>query len=70
MKRKDLTPYEALQAITSWSAYQHFEEDQKGTLEEGKLADMVILEKNPLKSICYQLKLREIVRFWKPSKKE
>ena len=69
-EKERLTPYEALQAITSWSAYQHFEEDQKGTLEDGKLADMVILEKNPLKSICYQLKLREIVRFWKPSKKE
>ena len=44
-----LTAYEALQAITVWSAYQHFEEDTKGTLEEGKLADMVILDKNPLK---------------------
>jgi predicted amidohydrolase YtcJ len=44
-----LTPYEALQGITSWSAFQHFEENMKGTLEEGKLADMVILDKNPLK---------------------
>ena len=44
-----LTPYEALQAITLWSAYQHFEEDSKGTLDEGKLADMVILDKNPVK---------------------
>jgi hypothetical protein len=44
-----LTPYEALKAITDWSAYQHFEENTKGTLEEGKLADMVILDKNPLK---------------------
>ena len=44
-----LTPYEALQAITIWSAYQHFEEDSKGTLEEGKLADMLILDKNPVK---------------------
>ena len=44
-----LTPYEALKAITIWSAYQHFEELIKGTLEEGKLADMVILDKNPLK---------------------
>ena len=43
------TPYEGLQAITRWSAFQHFEEDTKGTLEEGKLADMVILDKNPLK---------------------
>ncbi len=44
-----LTPYEALQAITSWSAYQHFEENTKGTLEKGKLADLVILDQNPLK---------------------
>ncbi|WP_431157835.1 amidohydrolase [Winogradskyella poriferorum] len=44
-----LTPYEALQAITSWSAFQHFEEDTKGSLTAGKLADLVILDKNPLK---------------------
>jgi len=44
-----LTPYEALQGITLWSAYQHFEEDIKGSLTEGKLADLVILDKNPLK---------------------
>jgi hypothetical protein len=44
-----LTPYEALQSITIWGAYQHFEEGTKGTLKAGKLADMVILDKNPLK---------------------
>ena len=44
-----LTPYEALQAITIWSAYQHFEEDRKGSLSPGKLADLVILDQNPLK---------------------
>jgi predicted amidohydrolase YtcJ len=44
-----LTPYEALKGITEWSAYQHFEEDKKGTIETGKLADLVILNKNPLK---------------------
>lgn len=44
-----LTPYEALQSITSWAAYQFFEENKKGTLTEGKLADMVVLDHNPLK---------------------
>lgn len=44
-----LKPYKALKAITDWSAYQHFEEDRKGTLEVGKLADMVLLDENPLK---------------------
>ena len=47
--QESLTPYEALRSITSWSAYQHFEEDSKGTLESGKLADLVILDRNPLK---------------------
>ncbi|CDF79061.1 metal-dependent amidohydrolase [Formosa agariphila KMM 3901] len=44
-----LSPFEALKAITIWSAYQHFEEQNKGTLEPGKLADLVILDNNPLK---------------------
>ncbi|MBN3582150.1 amidohydrolase [Algoriphagus aestuarii] len=48
-EKERLNPYEALQAITSWSAYQHFEENTKGTLEKGKLADLVILDNNPLK---------------------
>lgn len=43
-----LTPYEALKGITEWSAYQHFEDDKKGTISKGKLADLVILDKNPL----------------------
>ncbi len=43
-----LTPYEALQAITIWSAYQHFEDKVKGSLEVGKLADLMILDKNPI----------------------
>jgi predicted amidohydrolase YtcJ len=44
-----LTPYEALKSITIWGAEQFFEEEKKGTLTVGKLADMVVLDKNPLK---------------------
>jgi predicted amidohydrolase YtcJ len=42
------TPLEALKAVTAWAAYQNFEENDKGTLEPGKLADLVVLSDNPL----------------------
>ena len=43
-----ITVYQALRAITADAAWQHFEEDRKGTLEAGKLADLVILAADPL----------------------
>ncbi len=44
-QRVDVTT--ALKAMTIWPAWQHFEEDTKGSLEVGKLADFVILDKDP-----------------------
>lgn len=37
----------ALKAMTIWPAWQHFEEDKKGSIEVGKLADLIILSKDP-----------------------
>jgi predicted amidohydrolase YtcJ len=59
-----LKPLEALKAMTLWGAYQHFEEEMKGSLEIGKQADMVILNKNPLtvpKSSIKDIKVLETI---------
>lgn len=44
-----VTPFEGLKAMTEWVAEQYDEQATKGTLEVGKLADLVILDKDPLK---------------------
>ena len=39
----------ALKAMTIWPAWQHYEENSKGSIEIGKLADFVVLSKGPTK---------------------
>ena len=43
-----ITPLEGLKAMTVWAAEQYGEQDRKGSLEVGKAADLVILDRNPL----------------------
>ena len=43
-----ISTYEALRAMTIYAAYQHFDEDDKGSIEAGKLADLVVLSADPM----------------------
>ncbi|PKR80931.1 hypothetical protein CW751_07115 [Brumimicrobium salinarum] len=43
------------------AAYEMFDEDIKGTLEAGKYADFVILDKNPLKTEAESIKDIEVL---------
>ncbi len=43
-----VTPTEAMKMITLWGAEQFGEQASKGSLEPGKLADMVVLSDNPI----------------------
>lgn len=52
---------EALKAVTIHAAYQYFEEDIKGTLEPGKLADMVMLDHDPLKVEPTEIKAIQVL---------
>jgi predicted amidohydrolase YtcJ len=43
-----ISPYRALRQVTANAAWQIHEEAEKGTLEPGKRADLVVLDANPL----------------------
>jgi predicted amidohydrolase YtcJ len=45
-----ISPEEALRAATAGSAFAAFEEDDKGTLEPGKLADFAVLSGDPFET--------------------
>jgi predicted amidohydrolase YtcJ len=48
LPKQRMTREEALYSYTMANAFAAFEEKQKGSLEEGKLADMIILSNNLL----------------------
>lgn len=53
MNEAGLSPYDVLQTTTINSAKMLGIEDRAGTIEVGKIADMVLLDKNPLEDITH-----------------
>lgn len=63
-----VTPYEGLKCMTEWAAEQYGEETTKGTLEAGKLADLVILDRDPLQVAPEEIKTIRVVETIKEGK--
>lgn len=63
-----IDPYTALRSFTYVPAYMYKEEVSKGSIASGKLADMVILDRNPLKVDPMEIKDIQIVKTIKNGK--
>src|SRR5699024_9163458 len=60
-EKECVSVYEALKVVTSNAAYAYFEEDEKGSIAEGKLADYVVLDRNPLEVEAIEIKDIQVV---------
>jgi len=71
VEEESVTISEALRMFTYEAARMSFDEKERGSLEEGKIADLVILNKNPLKmkrEDLRQLKSEGLILSGKPYK--
>ena len=57
-----MTLEEAIRACTIVPAYASFEEDVKGSIETGKLADIVAVENDPLQDITTFSKVQFVMK--------
>ncbi|WP_327664585.1 MULTISPECIES: amidohydrolase [unclassified Streptomyces] len=57
-----VTPLEGLRALTINAAYEHRTEDDRGSIETGKLADLVVLDANPLEVEVDAIRDIEVLR--------
>ncbi len=64
LKEEGLTREQTLRSITIWPARASFEENEKGTLEPGKLADFVILDTDLMTASPKQMLNAKIESTW------
>jgi hypothetical protein len=64
-----LSVMEALEASTIEAAYQVFEDDRKGSLLVGKLADLVVLDRNPLEIDPIEIRNIRVVETYKEGRR-
>ena len=65
-----LSREQALRGMTIWAAKANFEEQKKGSLEKGKWADFVLLDKNLMTVSPKELKEIKVVATYCNGKKE
>ena len=63
-----ISAMQAFRALTIDAAYQYGEEDRKGSIAPGKLADLVVLDRNPLAIDASQIKDVRVVQTIKEGK--
>ena len=60
--------YDALKAVTINAAYQYFEENTKGSITKGKIADLIILDKSPMDIEKMEIKNIKVIETIKDGK--
>ena len=59
-----LSREEALRGMTIWAAYSNFEEEEKGSIEVGKFADFIILDKDIVTVEAKEIPNTKVVRIY------
>lgn len=64
-ENEKISVLDAIKSVTINAAKQYFEDDKKGSLEKGKFADMIIIDKNPFEINpldLYKIKILETIK--------
>ena len=56
-----LTREETLKGMTIWAAYSNFEENEKGSIEVGKFADFIILDKDIMETDIHNIPNMKVI---------